>query len=64
MILSNGTFPILLCMILGNGQYAGQGPVPAPVGLPAQAGTYIPCLGYDRDDIYAMLKVYPSDKQL
>lgn len=28
-------------------------------GLPAQAGTYIPCLGYDRDDIYAMLKYIP-----
>jgi len=28
-------------------------------GLPGQAGTYIPCLGYDRDDMYHMLKYIP-----
>ncbi len=28
-------------------------------GLPGQAGTYIPCLGYDRDDVYRMLKFIP-----
>ncbi|MDD2538715.1 MAG: serine hydrolase [Bacteroidales bacterium] len=28
-------------------------------GLPEQAGTYIPCLGYDRNDVYRMLKDIP-----
>ncbi|HOO42294.1 MAG TPA: serine hydrolase [Bacteroidales bacterium] len=28
-------------------------------GLPAQAATYIPCLGYDRNDVYRLLKYIP-----
>ena len=28
-------------------------------GLPGQAGTYIPCLGYGRDDVYRMLRFIP-----
>jgi len=26
-------------------------------GLPAQSGTYIPCLGYEQDDVYQMFKM-------
>lgn len=28
-------------------------------GLPEQAGTYIPCLGYDRNDVYRLLQFIP-----
>ncbi len=28
-------------------------------GLPGQGGTFIPCLGYDRDDLYGMFKYMP-----
>lgn len=28
-------------------------------GLPSQGGTYIPCLGYDRDDVFGMIKYMP-----
>ena len=33
-------------------------------GLPAQSGTYIPCLGYDQDDIYKMFKLIKPSTSL
>ncbi|MCL2502962.1 MAG: beta-lactamase family protein, partial [Bacteroidales bacterium] len=33
-------------------------------GIPGQSGTYIPCLGYDQDDIYNMFKLIKPSTSL
>ena len=33
-------------------------------GLPGQSGTYIPCLGYDQDDVYHMFKLIKPSTSL
>ena len=33
-------------------------------GLPAQSGTYIPCLGYDQEDVYKMFKLIKPSTSL